>query len=174
MLAAEREWAELRSPPWPREAATHLFCPPPLPLQFFIVLLIILLAELILLILFFVYTDEVSNNAKQDLKEGLVLYNTDNNAGLKDAWNTIQGEVCVCVCVTHCDSGAPAALILGFFPTLLSGGLPSVAVLRRDGPQRLVLGHVRERGPRPLLPAVLPGLRTQHIQHLLDQGTVRL
>lgn len=65
-------------------------------------LLIILLAELILLILFFVYTDEVSNNAKQDLKEGLVLYNTDNNAGLKDAWNAIQGEVCVCVSPCLC------------------------------------------------------------------------
>lgn len=73
---------------------THLLCP----LQFFIVLLIILLAELILLILFFVYTDEASNNAKQDLKEGLVLYNTDNNPGLKDAWDTIQGEVRVCFC----------------------------------------------------------------------------
>lgn len=36
---------------------------------------------------------QVSENAKQDLKEGLVLYNTDNNAGLRDAWNAIQGEV---------------------------------------------------------------------------------
>uniref|UniRef100_A0A3B3THE7 Tetraspanin 9b n=1 Tax=Poecilia latipinna TaxID=48699 RepID=A0A3B3THE7_9TELE len=31
-------------------------------------------------------------NARQDLKEGLVLYNTENNAGLRDAWNTIQRE----------------------------------------------------------------------------------
>uniref|UniRef100_A0A096MB70 Tetraspanin 9b n=1 Tax=Poecilia formosa TaxID=48698 RepID=A0A096MB70_POEFO len=60
--------------------------------QFFIVLLIILLAELILLILFFVYIEEVRENARQDLKEGLVLYNTENNAGLRDAWNTIQRE----------------------------------------------------------------------------------
>lgn len=74
------------------------------PLQFFIVLLIILLAELILLILFFVYTDKASNNAKQDLKEGLVLYNTDNNAGLKDAWDTIQSEVCVSAAGLHLDS----------------------------------------------------------------------
>lgn len=37
---------------------------------------------------------QVSENARRDLKEGLVLYSTDNNAGLKDAWNTIQGEVC--------------------------------------------------------------------------------
>lgn len=129
-------------------------------------LLIILLAELILLILFFVYTDEVSNNAKQDLKEGLVLYNTDNNAGLKDAWNAIQGEVRVSV--SRRDSDAALTWVLtrdsfSWFP-------PSVAVLRRDGPQRLVLGHVRERGSRPLLPAVLPGLRTQRIQRLLDAG----
>ncbi|XP_042528118.1 tetraspanin-9-like, partial [Dipodomys spectabilis] len=48
-------------------------------LSFFVVLLAILLAELILLILFFVYMDKVSENAQQDLKEGLLLYNTDNN-----------------------------------------------------------------------------------------------
>lgn len=36
---------------------------------------------------------QVSENAKRDLKEGLVLYTTENNAGLKDAWNAIQGEV---------------------------------------------------------------------------------
>lgn len=36
---------------------------------------------------------QVRENARRDLKEGLVLYNTDNNAGLRDAWNTIQGEV---------------------------------------------------------------------------------
>ncbi|XP_016386293.1 tetraspanin-9-like [Sinocyclocheilus rhinocerous] len=59
---------------------------------FFIVLLIILLAELILLILFFVYSDKVSENAKQDLKDGLALYNTDNNIGLRNAWNIIQAE----------------------------------------------------------------------------------
>ncbi|TKS90722.1 UPF0577 protein KIAA1324-like [Collichthys lucidus] len=72
-------------------------------LSFFIVLLIILLAELILLILFFVYTDKVSENARRDLKEGLVLYNTDNNAGLRDAWNTIQGEWRCCGVMNHND-----------------------------------------------------------------------
>lgn len=36
---------------------------------------------------------QVSENARRDLKEGLVLYTTDNNAGLKEAWDTIQGEV---------------------------------------------------------------------------------
>lgn len=56
-------------------------------------MLIILLAELILLILFFVYMDKVNENAKQDLKEGLRLYNTENNVGLKNAWNIIQAEV---------------------------------------------------------------------------------
>uniref|UniRef100_A0A3Q1G3F6 Tetraspanin 9b n=1 Tax=Acanthochromis polyacanthus TaxID=80966 RepID=A0A3Q1G3F6_9TELE len=67
------------------------------------VLLIILLAELILLILFFVYTDKVNENARRDLKEGLVLYNTDNNAGLRDAWNTIQGEWRCCGVMNHND-----------------------------------------------------------------------
>ncbi|XP_053259898.1 tetraspanin-9 isoform X2 [Podarcis raffonei] len=65
-------------------------------LSFFIVLLIILLAELILLILFFVYMDKVNENAKQDLKEGLKLYNTENNVGLKNAWNIIQAEMHCC------------------------------------------------------------------------------
>ncbi|KPP61999.1 tetraspanin-9-like, partial [Scleropages formosus] len=61
-------------------------------LSFFIVLLIILLAELILLILFFVYTEKVRVNAKKDLKDGLALYNTENNIGLRNAWNIIQAE----------------------------------------------------------------------------------
>ncbi|KAJ8262451.1 hypothetical protein GJAV_G00166630 [Gymnothorax javanicus] len=61
-------------------------------LSFFISLLIILLAESILLILFFVYMDKVSENAKQDLKDGLSLYYTDNNVGLRNAWNIIQAE----------------------------------------------------------------------------------
>ncbi|XP_051544065.1 tetraspanin-9-like isoform X1 [Myxocyprinus asiaticus] len=72
-------------------------------LSFFIVLLIILLAELILLILFFVYTDKVSENAKQDLKEGLQLYNTDNNIGLRNAWNIIQAEWQCCGVTGHTD-----------------------------------------------------------------------
>ncbi|XP_036440872.1 tetraspanin-9 isoform X1 [Colossoma macropomum] len=61
-------------------------------LSFFIVLLIILLAELILLILFFVYSNKVSENAKKDLKDGLALYYSDNNIGLRNAWNIIQAE----------------------------------------------------------------------------------
>lgn len=36
---------------------------------------------------------QVNENAKQDLKEGLLLYNTENNVGLKNAWNIIQAEV---------------------------------------------------------------------------------
>lgn len=36
---------------------------------------------------------QVSENAKQDLKDGLRLYNTDNNVGLRNAWNIIQAEV---------------------------------------------------------------------------------
>ncbi|XP_035381393.1 tetraspanin-9 isoform X2 [Electrophorus electricus] len=61
-------------------------------LSFFIVLLVILLAELILLILFFIYSDKVSKNAKQDLKDGLSLYYSDSNIGLRNAWNIIQAE----------------------------------------------------------------------------------
>uniref|UniRef100_A0A8C5BVY5 Tetraspanin n=1 Tax=Gadus morhua TaxID=8049 RepID=A0A8C5BVY5_GADMO len=74
-----------------------------LSLQFFIVLLIILLAELILLILFFVYSDKVRENAKQDLKDGLALYNTDNNVGLRNAWNIIQAEWKCCGVTAYSD-----------------------------------------------------------------------
>uniref|UniRef100_A0A8L0DRV5 Tetraspanin-9 n=1 Tax=Oncorhynchus mykiss TaxID=8022 RepID=A0A8L0DRV5_ONCMY len=35
---------------------------------------------------------QVSDNARQDLQEGLALYSTNNNAGLRNAWNTIQTE----------------------------------------------------------------------------------
>ncbi|XP_077157930.1 tetraspanin-9 isoform X3 [Paroedura picta] len=70
---------------------------------FFIVLLIILLAELILLILFFIYMDKVSENAKEDLKEGLKLYNTENNVGLKNAWNIIQAEMHCCGVTSYTD-----------------------------------------------------------------------
>lgn len=35
----------------------------------------------------------MNENAKNDLKEGLLLYNTENNVGLKNAWNIIQAEV---------------------------------------------------------------------------------
>lgn len=38
-------------------------------------------------------TEQVNENAKKDLKEGLLLYNTENNVGLKNAWNIIQAEV---------------------------------------------------------------------------------
>uniref|UniRef100_A0A8C7E354 Tetraspanin-9 n=1 Tax=Naja naja TaxID=35670 RepID=A0A8C7E354_NAJNA len=38
----------------------------------------------------------VSESAKQDLKEGLKLYNTENNVGLKNAWNIIQAEMHCC------------------------------------------------------------------------------
>ncbi|XP_077871522.1 tetraspanin-9 isoform X2 [Ictidomys tridecemlineatus] len=72
-------------------------------LSFFIVLLIILLAELILLILFFVYMDKVNENAKKDLKEGLRLYNTENNVGLKNAWNIIQAEMHCCGVTDYTD-----------------------------------------------------------------------
>uniref|UniRef100_A0A8D1QJV1 Tetraspanin-9 n=1 Tax=Sus scrofa TaxID=9823 RepID=A0A8D1QJV1_PIG len=72
-------------------------------LSFFIVLLIILLAELILIILFFVYMDKVNENARKDLKEGLLLYNSENNVGLKNAWNIIQAEMHCCGVTDYTD-----------------------------------------------------------------------
>uniref|UniRef100_A0AAY4C1T3 Tetraspanin n=1 Tax=Denticeps clupeoides TaxID=299321 RepID=A0AAY4C1T3_9TELE len=71
--------------------------------EFFIVLLIILLVELILLILFFVYTDKVSDNAKDDLRDGLRLYDAHNNVGLRNAWNIIQAEWECCGVIGYTD-----------------------------------------------------------------------
>ncbi|OWK03824.1 hypothetical protein Celaphus_00013871 [Cervus elaphus hippelaphus] len=39
---------------------------------------------------------QVNENAKKDLKEGLLLYNSENNVGLKNAWNIIQAEMHCC------------------------------------------------------------------------------
>lgn len=39
------------------------------------------------------YMLQVSESAKKDLKEGMKLYNSENNIGLKNAWNIIQAEV---------------------------------------------------------------------------------
>lgn len=36
---------------------------------------------------------QVRDNAKQDLKDGLALYNSETNLGLRNAWNIIQAEV---------------------------------------------------------------------------------
>ncbi|XP_056906944.1 tetraspanin-9 isoform X3 [Takifugu flavidus] len=72
-------------------------------LSFFIVLLIILLAEVILLILVFVYSDKVRDNAKQDLKDGLALYNSETNLGLRNAWNIIQAEWKCCGVIASTD-----------------------------------------------------------------------
>ncbi|PKU33571.1 tetraspanihypothetical protein [Limosa lapponica baueri] len=38
----------------------------------------------------------VSESAKNDLKEGMKLYNSENNVGLKNAWNIIQAEMKCC------------------------------------------------------------------------------
>lgn len=39
------------------------------------------------------YMMQVSESAKKDLKEGMKLYNSENNVELKNAWNIIQAEV---------------------------------------------------------------------------------
>ncbi|CAH2327155.1 tetraspanin-9 isoform X2 [Pelobates cultripes] len=45
----------------------------------------------------------INENAKQDLKEGLLLYNTENNVGLKNAWNIIQAEMHCCGVTDYTD-----------------------------------------------------------------------
>ncbi|KAG7267847.1 hypothetical protein CRUP_023863 [Coryphaenoides rupestris] len=45
----------------------------------------------------------VRENARRDLKDGLVLYATENNAGLQNAWNTIQSEWRCCGVESHTD-----------------------------------------------------------------------
>ncbi|XP_072123434.1 tetraspanin-9-like isoform X1 [Mobula birostris] len=65
-------------------------------LSFFIILLTIFLMEMILVILFFVYKSEVAEYAREDLKSGLSLYNSNGNIGLTNAWNIIQNEYECC------------------------------------------------------------------------------
>nr|KAF6371003.1 tetraspanin 9 [Myotis myotis] len=48
-------------------------------------------------------TGQVNENAKKDLKEGLLLYNTENNVGLKNAWNIIQAEMHCCGVTDYTD-----------------------------------------------------------------------
>uniref|UniRef100_A0A670JUS2 Tetraspanin 9 n=1 Tax=Podarcis muralis TaxID=64176 RepID=A0A670JUS2_PODMU len=43
-----------------------------------------------------IYVMTVTLLVFQDLKEGLKLYNTENNVGLKNAWNIIQAEMHCC------------------------------------------------------------------------------
>ncbi|TNN49570.1 Tetraspanin-9 [Liparis tanakae] len=45
----------------------------------------------------------VSENAKQDLKDGLSLYNSENNIGLRNAWNIIQAEWKCCGVIAYTD-----------------------------------------------------------------------
>ncbi|XP_073862205.1 tetraspanin-9 isoform X5 [Macaca fascicularis] len=45
----------------------------------------------------------VNENAKKDLKEGLLLYHTENNVGLKNAWNIIQAEMRCCGVTDYTD-----------------------------------------------------------------------
>ncbi|TRY58873.1 hypothetical protein DNTS_027463 [Danionella cerebrum] len=49
------------------------------------------------------YCSQVSENAKQDLKDGLSLYNSDNNVGLRNAWNIIQAEWKCCGVIGYTD-----------------------------------------------------------------------
>nr|XP_058937375.1 tetraspanin-9 isoform X2 [Kogia breviceps] len=48
-------------------------------------------------------TCQVNENARKDLKEGLLLYNSENNVGLKNAWNIIQAEMRCCGVTDYTD-----------------------------------------------------------------------
>lgn len=61
---------------------------------------------------------QVNENAKQDLKEGLLLYNTENNVGLKNAWNIIQAEVRSGLCMVWNGAGHSGPGLLGEPPLL--------------------------------------------------------
>ncbi|XP_069760611.1 uncharacterized protein [Narcine bancroftii] len=63
---------------------------------FFIILVTIFFMELILVILFFVYRTEVGEYVRRDLKRGLMLYDSEGNVGLTNAWNIIQNEYECC------------------------------------------------------------------------------
>ncbi|XP_069760604.1 uncharacterized protein [Narcine bancroftii] len=65
-------------------------------LSFFIILVTIFFMELILVILFFVYRTEVGEYVRRDLKRGLMLYDSEGNVGLTNAWNIIQNEYECC------------------------------------------------------------------------------
>ena len=68
----------------------------------------------------------MSENARRDLKEGLGLYTSENNAGLSNAWNTIQTEVTH----THTHTHTQIAT-LGF----LEGVFVYILAKRADGNQ---------------------------------------
>uniref|UniRef100_A0AAV2L122 Tetraspanin-9 n=1 Tax=Knipowitschia caucasica TaxID=637954 RepID=A0AAV2L122_KNICA len=48
-------------------------------------------------------SESVSENAKKDLKDGLALYNSENNIGLRNAWNIIQAEWKCCGVIAYTD-----------------------------------------------------------------------
>ena len=71
----------------------------------------------------------MNENARKDLKEGLLLYNSENNVGLKNAWNIIQAEV-----QGHAGRGAgpgPQTLAPGWAPRL--SGSDTVRQPQRGG-----------------------------------------
>jgi len=107
---------------------------------------------------------QVSENARRDLKDGLVLYATENNAGLRNAWNTIQSEV-----GTHTHT-LTHSLAHSLTHSLTHSCSP-VAVLWGGEPHGLARRPAGEGGARSLLSGPPSGLRTQRLQHRLDTGT---
>ncbi|XP_043542752.1 tetraspanin-4-like, partial [Chiloscyllium plagiosum] len=65
-------------------------------LKFFILLLMIFLLEIIGGILFCVYRNQIDTYVRDDLKEGLWLFETDGNIGLTNAWSIIQTDFGCC------------------------------------------------------------------------------
>ncbi|XP_038663279.1 tetraspanin-4a isoform X2 [Scyliorhinus canicula] len=65
-------------------------------LTFFILLLIIFVMEMVCGILFSVYRGQIDTYAREDLKQGLQLFDTDGNIGLTNAWSIIQTDFRCC------------------------------------------------------------------------------
>ncbi|XP_072447982.1 tetraspanin-4-like [Chiloscyllium punctatum] len=65
-------------------------------LSFFTLLLMIFLLEIVGGILFCVYRNQIDTYARDDLKEGLWLFETDGNIGLTNAWSIIQTDFGCC------------------------------------------------------------------------------
>ncbi|XP_020648317.3 tetraspanin-4 [Pogona vitticeps] len=74
-------------------AATEHRC---LLLTFFLVLSTLFLLELVGLLVFVTCRDKFDRYAQSNLKEGLKLYNTEDNLGLTRAWDLVQNEFRCC------------------------------------------------------------------------------
>lgn len=65
-------------------------------LSFFVILLIIFLLEVIIGLMFLAYRENLDRYAQEDLRKGLILYNTTDNLGLTNAWDIVQNDFRCC------------------------------------------------------------------------------